>query len=83
MSYLTDIHGPRLTNSPNMRAAADWAMKSLTDWGMVNVKKEPWGPFGRGWANQRTVMHVTSPQRYPVIAYSYAWSPGTNGPVSG
>lgn len=83
MSYLTDVHGPRLTNSPNMRAAADWTVKSLGEWGMANVKKEPWGPFGRGWANLRTTMHVTSPQRWPVIAYSYAWSPGTNGPVSG
>ena len=29
LSYLTDVHGPRLTNSPNMRAAADWAKKRL------------------------------------------------------
>ena len=28
--YLTDVHGPRLTNSPNIRAAAAWAMKRLT-----------------------------------------------------
>ena len=23
-SYLTDIHGPRLTNSPGIKAAANW-----------------------------------------------------------
>ncbi|MGH9796306.1 MAG: M20/M25/M40 family metallo-hydrolase [Candidatus Acidiferrales bacterium] len=83
MSYLTDIYGPRLTNSPNMHAAADWTMKSLTAWGLTNVKKEAWGPFGRGWANHRITMHVTSPQRWPVISYPLAWSPGTKGPVTG
>ena len=83
MSYLTDIHGPRLTNSTGMRAAADWTMKTLTVWGMANVKKEPWGPFGRGWENRRITMHVISPQRYPVTAYPLAWSVGTNGPLTG
>ncbi|MGH9860733.1 MAG: M20/M25/M40 family metallo-hydrolase [Candidatus Acidiferrales bacterium] len=83
MSYLTDIYGPRLTNSPNMHAAADWTMKSLTAWGLTNVKKEAWGPFGRGWANHHITMHVTSPQRWPVIAYPLAWSPGTKGVVTG
>lgn len=82
MSYLTDIYGPRLTNSPGMHAAADWAIKTLTEWGMANVKKEPWGPFGRGWRNNRISMHVVSPQRYPVIAFPVAWSVGTSGPVT-
>jgi hypothetical protein len=57
-------------------------MKTLTAWGMVNVKKDPWGPFGRGWRNNRITMHVTTPQRYPVIAHPVAWSVGTNGPVT-
>ena len=50
LSYLTDIHGPRLTNSPNIRRAAEWAMKRLTEWGISNVRQETWGPFGRGWS---------------------------------
>ena len=48
---LTDVHGPRLTNSPGMHAAADWAIKRMTEWGLSSVRKEAWGPFGRGWAN--------------------------------
>ena len=51
--YLTEVHGPRLTNSPDMRAAADWASKRLTEWGLSNVRQETWGPFGRGWVNER------------------------------
>ena len=54
--WLTDMYGPRLTNSPQMRAAADWAVKKLNEWGLANVKQEPWGSeFGRGWSNERTV----------------------------
>jgi carboxypeptidase Q len=81
--WLTDRYGPRLTNSPQMRAAADWSVKKMTEWGLANVKQEPWGSaFGRGWSNQRTVLHVVKPEPWPVLAYAKAWTPGTNGPVT-
>lgn len=81
--WLTEVHGPRLTNSPQMHAAADWAINTLTEWGLANVKKEPWGTeFGRGWSNERTVVHVVKPSPWPVIAYSRAWTLGTNGAVT-
>ncbi len=81
--WLTEIHGPRLTNSPQMRAAADWAVKKLSAWGLANAKLEPWGePFGRGWSNERMVLHVVTPTPWPVIAYARAWTPGTSGAVT-
>jgi carboxypeptidase Q len=81
--WLTDMYGPRLTNSPQMRAAADWAVKKMNEWGLANVKQEPWGSdFGRGWSNERTVVQVVKPEPWPVIAYAKAWTPGTNGPVT-
>jgi hypothetical protein len=81
--WLTDMYGPRLTNSPQMRAAADWTMKTLNEWGLANVKLEPWGvEFGRGWSNQRTVVHVLKPEPWPVIAYARAWTPGTSGAIT-
>src|ERR1039457_5266360 len=46
MGYLTDVYGPRLTNSPNIREAADYAVKTLGSWGLANVHEEAWGPFG-------------------------------------
>ncbi len=82
-SYLTDVYGPRLTNSPNYKAASEYVMKQLTEWGLVNVKMEPWGPFGPGWSNELTVIRAVSPQNYPIIGYSKAWSVGTTGPVTG
>src|SRR5438477_265520 len=36
-SYLTDVYGPRLTGSPNIKEAADWAQKTMRDWGLANV----------------------------------------------
>jgi hypothetical protein len=82
LSYLTDIHGPRLTNSPNIRKAADWATKRLTDWGLSNVRQDTWGPFGRGWSNEKFTANVISPQPFPLIAFAKAWTPGTSGPVT-
>jgi len=82
-SILTDGFGPRLTNSPAIKAAAQWTTKKLTEWGVTNVKLEPWGPFGRGWSNERTYVAMTKPYSFPLIAYSRAWTPGTNGVVKG
>src|SRR5438045_9679255 len=60
-SYLTDVYGPRLTGSPNIKEAADWAQKTMTAWGLANVHFETW-PFGRGWQNQRFVALATAPR---------------------
>src|SRR6186713_3123812 len=46
--YLTDVHGPRLTNSPGYFKAANWVVSQMQSWG-IDAKLEPWGPFGRGW----------------------------------
>ena len=50
LSYLTDVIGPRLTGSPNMKRANDWTRDQLAKWGLQNAHLESWGPFGRGWA---------------------------------
>ena len=42
MHYLTDVYGPRLTGSPNHKAAAEWAIKQMTEWGLTNGRLEPW-----------------------------------------
>jgi len=83
MSYLTDVYGPRLTNSPNLKQAADWATGKMKEWQLANVHLEPWGPFGRGWSNERFSLQVISPRPFPLVAYAKAWTPGTNGVVTG
>ena len=71
-SWLTDVYGARLTGSPAAKAAGDWTVKKLTEWGMANAKLEAWGPFGRGWTNERMVAQVVSPRPFPIIAYAAA-----------
>ena len=82
MSFLTDVYGPRLTNSPNIKEAADWTTTKMKEWQLANVHREPWGPFGRGWSNERFSAQVLSPRPFPLIAYPKAWTPGTSGPVT-
>ena len=82
LSYLSDVIGPRLTASPQMRRSNEWTRDTLTKWGLQNAHLESWGTFGRGWSLKRFSAQVVAPQGFPVIAYPKAWSPGTNGPVS-
>jgi carboxypeptidase Q len=80
---LMDSIGERLTGSPNMKRANEWTRDQFTAMGLSNSHLEPWGPFGRGWANQYVNVRMTSPDIVPLIAYPKAWTPGTNGVVQG
>jgi hypothetical protein len=82
LSYLTDVIGGRLTNSPQMKRANEWTRDTMTKWGLQNAKLEAWGPFGRGWSLKSFSAQVVAPQAFPVIAYPKAWSPSTKGVVT-
>ena len=60
-SGLMDSIGERLTGSPNMKRANEWTRDQLAAMGLANSHLEPWGPFGRGWANQYVNVRMTSP----------------------
>jgi carboxypeptidase Q len=83
LSYLTDVIGPRLTASPNMKRANEWTRDTMTKWGMENAHLEKWGTFGKGWVLKRFSIQVVEPQCIPLIAFPKAWSPGVTGPVVG
>lgn len=80
LSYLTDVIGPRLTGSTNLKRANEWTRDTLSKWGLTNAHLEPWGPFGQGWAlEQFSAQANVGPVSFPLIAYPKAWSPGWNG----
>ena len=83
MFYLTDVYGPRLTNSPNHYAAGEWAKKRLEEFGLVNVHLEKWGPFGRAWSNKYYEGHMVEPRFSSLIAIPLAWTSGTGGSITG
>ncbi len=80
---LTDVNGPRLTGSTGMRNAEKWCAAKLKSWGLKNVNIEPWGGFGRGWEINKSYVAMTAPYYQALIAVPRAWTPGTNGMVSG
>ena len=83
-SWLTDVYGPRLSNSPQMHNASEFTRQWLEDIGLENSHLHRWGPFGKGWELNRFSMHANSEYSYfPVIGYPKAWTPGHDGPVEG
>jgi hypothetical protein len=82
LSYLSDVIGPRLTGSPNLRRANEWTRDQLASWGLQSAHLEAWGPFGRGWSLQRFSAQVVEPQDIPLIAFPKAWSPGLDGTLT-
>jgi carboxypeptidase Q len=79
--YMTDVSGPRLSNSPGLKRASEWAVNTLKSWGLENAKLEPWGKFGKGWEVEKYYAAMTVPYYHALIASPKAWTPGTNGPV--
>jgi carboxypeptidase Q len=83
LGYLTDVYGPRLTASKEFREALDWAAKRLESYGIVNVKLEKWGPFGRSWSLKQASLEMLEPRYAALDAQALAWSDNTTGPVTG
>jgi hypothetical protein len=80
--WLTDVYGPRVTGSPQLAQASEWAMKRLAGWGLANVHQERF-PFGQGWTVERFSVHLIEPQVQPLIGYPRSWSPSTGGTLAG
>ena len=79
---ITDVAGPRLTNSPGWHHAADWIVQTMKGWGLVGAQKEAWGEFGYGWTADKTSVALKTPYYSPLIAYAIPWSGSTHGPVT-
>lgn len=82
MHFLTDIYGPRLTGSPNHKAAADWAIRQMKDWGLANAHLEPWDFGHPGWMNERASGYIVTPVKDQLTFKVLAWTPGTKGTVT-
>ena len=89
MYNLTDRYGPRLTNSPQFRAAGEWAVGQLKEWGLSNVHLEKWSTAGGrggaipGWEIKSYSGAMVEPTYMPLIGYPQAWTGSTNGAVTG
>jgi hypothetical protein len=81
LHVLTDVYGPRVTGSPSLKAAGEWAIKQMASWGFSNGHLEPWDFGHPGWVNERFSAHIVSPVKDQLTAEVVAWTPGTEGTV--
>ena len=79
--YISEMYGPRVTNSRNHHLAADWAMKQMKEWGLQNVHLEKF-PFGYGWQIKKFYAAMETPVYAAFTGFPLAWTPGTNGPIT-
>jgi carboxypeptidase Q len=82
LHMLTDVYGPRMTGTPSLKAAGEWATKQMESWGFSNAHLEPWDFGHPGWVNERFTGHITSPVKDQLTCEVLAWTPGTNGTIT-
>src|SRR5277367_4039587 len=80
---VTDVYGPRLTGSPGLRAAQDFAVEQMKKWGFSNVHLEAWNFNHPGWQNWELEANVVKPFQQPLNVRAVSWTPGTKGMVEG
>ena len=83
LHFLTDVYGPRLTGSPSLKAAGEWAVKTMESWGMKNARLEPWDFGHPGWTNDLAWGAITAPVKDTLVLEVLSWTPGTKGIVHG
>ena len=74
---LFDSVGPRLTGSPGIKAASDWAINQYKSWG-IDAKREQYGTW-RGWRRGISHIDLVAPRTRSLEGTMLAWSPGTGG----
>src|SRR5438874_2988018 len=78
MHKLTDQYGPRLTNSPQFRAAGDWAVKQMQEWGLANAHLEKWAtPKDNPIPSWQVTSYngaMIEPTYMPIIGMPVAWT---------
>ena len=70
LHMLTDVYGPRLTGSPSLKAAGEWAIKQMQSWGFANGHLEPWDFGHPGWVNERFSAHIVVAGEGSLVARS-------------
>jgi hypothetical protein len=81
LTYLSDIIGPRLTGSANLKRATEWGAARMKEYGLQNVHFEPW-TIPEGWERGYAHAKLIEPDNGRTLSIaSMGWSPGTNGKV--
>jgi hypothetical protein len=60
-THFTEVIGPRLTGSPQVKAASTYGKTRLAEWGLENPRLEAW-EFGRGWSLEKFSIEMIEPR---------------------
>jgi hypothetical protein len=83
LTYLSDTIGCRLTGSPALKRANDWAADRMKSYGLTNVHLEGW-TIPLGWERGSASLRVIEPEGgKPMTVASAGWSPSTPGKITG
>ncbi|MCK0191874.1 M20/M25/M40 family metallo-hydrolase [Arenibacter sp. F20364] len=79
VSDLSDVYGPRLTGTDQYYFAADWAKRTMENWGIDKVYFENYCDDCMGWEVKSFNVEMTAPTYMKIQAYPYAWTESSKG----
>lgn len=82
LEYLSDTIGPRLTGSPALDSAAEWATGLSREYQLENVHLEKW-TIAHSWQRGLASARIIAPTSRQITIASAGWTPGTRGQVTG
>ena len=82
IEYLCDMIGPRLTGSPGLTKANHWTRDKFKQYGLANVRLEPW-TIHQAWTRGEAKGRVVEPASSGCLLESAGWGPSTKGPLRG
>jgi hypothetical protein len=83
LTHISDVIGPRLTGSANLKRANEWAAEKMKSYGLTNVQLEPWS-IPVGWERGTVTAKLVEPDNgRSLLMCSAGWSPGTKGKITG
>ncbi|WP_051554845.1 M20/M25/M40 family metallo-hydrolase [Maribacter antarcticus] len=80
LNYIADVHGPRITGSPQYYEAAKWAKNRMQKWGL-DAKLDDYENNLRGWHYESYSVQMTAPSFMTINALPYIWSGSTSGVI--
>ncbi len=83
VSDLSDVYGPRLTGTNQYYTAAEWAKKTMENWGVDKVYFENYCNDCMGWEVKSFNVEMTEPAYMKIQAYPYAWTESSDGVQTG
>ena len=75
---LTDVAGPRVTNSPGYARAAQYAINTFESWGLKKIQRDSFY-FGTSWSLEKSYLAMKTPYYRPIYGFPKVWTNGTNG----